>query len=151
MNSSGQAFSVYRLLIGAIVALLMLVIVYSAINYFEGLKFRMCDSNLQGALISASNTPDGSVVVVEECAMGAGKVINARELSLLLGVPEECFTFESSRSSAFEVGPDEKFIEVRQFVSPSVYVSCDQLPTAPFPGSQNYCEFDCTVSLGKPL
>ena len=63
MNNNGQGFDVFRLLIGAIIGLAILVIIISIINYVENVKYGVSQREFYNGLVNATHTPNGEVVL----------------------------------------------------------------------------------------
>ena len=58
LDNKGQAFEAYRLLIDAILALLVLVIIVSAVNYLESLKTNISSERFYTGLKNAVKQPN---------------------------------------------------------------------------------------------
>ncbi|MFH1256097.1 MAG: hypothetical protein V1494_02280 [Candidatus Diapherotrites archaeon] len=145
LNEKGQAFASMRLLIGAVMGLLILVIIISAISYFENLEIDISVKRVNDGFANAVKQPDGSILEVGDAVL-LGQTFSSSGISKKMGIESDCVELYSRGSPAFEEITAEKAIEVRQRVKTSVYVRCETDP--PF-GSD--CPIGCTVSFGKPI
>jgi len=95
VNQKGQEFEVFNLLIGAVLALAILVIIVSIINYFEGIKVDSSRQAIEQKVKNAAQSPDGSVFVVREVVVPEHQSFSSKYFAEeVLNLNEECIEFD---------------------------------------------------------
>ena len=147
LNSKGQMFAGYRLLIGAILAGLILIIIVGVIQNIDQIKFQIGETQLYEGLNSAIQIPDGATQIVkEDLSFQPNYAFSAEAFSLQSKIPAECIAISSSDSSAFNVSSNSQIIEITTSIITDVYYICEQ-NACPATPNQPLCE----ISFGKPL
>lgn len=144
MNSKGQSFSVFNLLVQAIIGLFILVIIISAISYFEEQKFAISKDRFDENLIFASQQPNGDILIIKDVAFNES-TITKNYISMKTGIEDtDCITFEAKQSSAIDLRNQRGFISFTDSLVLDVYIQCNSVTC----GSQG---IKCIVSFGKIL
>jgi hypothetical protein len=145
VNLRGQAFDVYRLLIGAIIGLAVLAIIVGVIPYFEQLSVNICKKEVQEAMLRASHVPDGSTVApVRKCVFEAESSLNSKQLSDFINIPVECVSFKASNSSSFNLISGDKGVYFSNRTEVPVFIKC-------CPPTPQCTDMKCIVGIGvKP-
>jgi predicted small secreted protein len=155
LNSRGQGFEVFNLLIGAILALAILVIIISIINYVEQIKVDSSIQAINQKLKSASQSPDGSVFVAENIVVPKDYSFNSKNFSRILNIKEECVEFDFPQQATWiqYSNSQHNIIYFSKRMQTDFYVLCNT-------GNINYhnywntlncspqCEFCCLASFG---
>ena len=148
MNSRGQAFESFRLLIGAIIAFAVLMIIIGAVSYFDGLRTSISARRIADGLNNSIQSPNGETVIVKDVRIQKGETFSKTGLSRSTGIAEECFEFQASPGidSIVSWSPDRfdpKSIEFTSEVQTNVYFKCSQ-------GINPNCtRAQCLISFGK--
>lgn len=142
MNNKGQMFAGYRLLIGAIIALLILIIIVGAINYIDRLKFDISKQRLYTGIKNGVKQPNEDVLVVEDIIL-AESIYSQDSLGDIGGINGECIEINAIDNEAFNLS--DETIMITKDVRTSVYIQC----------STNYCPDDCEtcclISFGEEI
>lgn len=142
-DQKGQAFEPFNLLLGAVFALTVLVIIISAINYFDGLKVDVSTQKLFQGLVSASKQPNKDTFTITQVQFKKDNELGKRAMSLQMGLKEECLQVIDSRAPGFEF--DEAFVRPKYDITTNVYARCSTNKD-PFVSD---CEISCQVSVGR--
>ena len=147
MNSNGQAFPVFRLLIGAIIGLAILLIIISIIGYIENWKFDVSKRMVYEGLNVAIETPNKELVIRKNLTLRKGSVFSTRSFSTDSSLDTGCITLQSSNLSVFEHNniPVTAITMAQNFVT-DVYYQCQKNDPA-----YALCDIHCIVSFGKPI
>lgn len=113
-SEKGQAFEPFKLLIGAIFALLVLVIILGSINYFQGLSTTVSRDRLIIGLKNAVNLHNGETLLVAKLQFNSGDSFSSKGLSNIMGIQSECIEFRDNGFSNYEVSPDRDLLTVKQ-------------------------------------
>ncbi|HLD58319.1 MAG TPA: hypothetical protein VI977_01600 [archaeon] len=141
-DSRGQAFDVYRLLIGALIGIAILVIVVSIINYLETWKFEVSQRQLFEGLDKAVQTPNGEVVIEKNLTLRQGAFFSAEGFVENSGLQPGCVEIRAASLSAFEL-QGTSFLKMKSNLLVTVYYQCLR--------NQPDCETFCIVSFEKEL
>jgi len=144
MNDKGQAFSVFRLLIGAILGLAILVIIISIIGYLDNWKGDISKRNLYEGLDSAVETPNAELVVRKNLTFKKGDSFNTRSFETNSGLEKGCVELMKANLSALEL--ESNSIMIRQNTLIDVFYKCLKVNYSP---PYDNCEIFCIVSFGK--
>ena len=142
-DERGVMFEGFRMLIGAIIALLILIIIVSAVQYFSEEKYRISMHRFYTGIETASAQPNGTAFAIENLTLAPGTAFSEDALARMMGLTDGCVDFDSA-GSAFKEGLGT--VEVVQSVESTVYVKCE---TNTLSGSG--CTVECIVSFGKPF
>ncbi len=146
VNEKGQAFDAFNLLIGAVVALTILVIILSAISYFDNKKLEVSQQKLSEGFRGAVKQPNGAPLGVNSILLAAGARISSLSVSREMGIAEECIGFEVNAPGLAK--KSDSLVEVNERVLTDMTITCltNKASGFPFPGG---CEIGCTVTFGK--
>ena len=142
LNSRGQAFSAFELLIGAVLALAVLAIIVSTIVYFDSLRLQVTSEKLNNGWLSAVNAPNGGIVKVDSVTLVQGSLYSKKQFADKVGMSPDCITLDSS-DAAFERYSNS--LRVTQVLQTNVYIQCTTDSASPG------CPIQCTISFDKPL
>lgn len=150
MNESGQAESVFRLMIDSVIGLAILLIIISSIGLFQDYAVKQSKADLTTLIKNATNTPDGQILASRELNFQKGFGVDSFDAQDWTGVAEKCFSFESQLAS-ISVSSDGKRAEFSNNMNIKVYAKCSPAESCdPLnPGAQ--CCFRCVVSLGTKI
>lgn len=141
-DNRGQEFEPFRLLISAVVALMVLVIIVSTINYFQKLRVDASIEKLRTGFSSAVNAPNGQIVRVDELFFQKGASFIPRNFAVQYGLADECITLETNPGTGFlESG---NAIHVPENVQATVYLQCFSTQTPE-------CHVQCAIGFAKEL
>jgi len=150
IGNKGQ-FEPFKLLIGAVTALLILTIIVSTINYFQGLEVDISTERFYSAVRNAASQPNGSLLVANNIILTGGSSIASRGIAQEVGLPDACIFLQAGSPRQFIVDPAGRNIQVIERTQTDVYVQCysNTSPESPNPSE---CQVSCKVSLGsKPM
>lgn len=136
-DSRGQVFEPFKMLIGAVMALTILVIIIGAINYFDGLRAEVSKQRFYDGLSNAVKQPNGETLVIEEIQFQRGDSFSASALARRLNLEEGCVEFSSSDSRA--ISSDLALATINENIISNVYATCDV-------GGFSGCEISCEIS-----
>ena len=139
LNQRGQAFEAYKLLIGAILALLILLIILGAIQQLRGLEDKISHNKLVQAAQSARKQPNGQVLKVEDIVLKEGGYTN-ESFAEKMNLDPTCISLDSY-GHAFAGSPPESVL-VNYRVLASVFFRCEVANTQD-------CEVECEIKFGK--
>lgn len=152
INQKGQAFEAYRLLIAMVIALAVLVIILSAVAYFDDLRKRVSQDTMYTSFKSAVDSPNGKIVQASDLAFTSGTTFSRRQFSLKAGVEEDCILLDAENDFGFRLNddnPDAPFVSVPATIQGSVFFQCQ---TENFILSPNdACYVYCLISFGKRI
>lgn len=144
LNSSGQGEMVFRMLIGVVMGLTILVTIVSMIHYFSQQEINVSEQRLyegfQTALENLTTSESSDVVTVEDLKLREG-VYSAHAFAAKTGLSAECV--EMQGSNAFNPTGIGGKVELPHLVKTTVYYKC--IP------QYSDCEVYCTVSFGKKI
>jgi len=127
MNQKGQEFEVFNILVGAVLALAILVIIISIITYFEQIKLDSSIQSIQQKLTNAAQSPDGSVFVSKDVIIPADYSFNSKQFSLILNIDEECIEFDFPHdltSIYYPNSPERNVIAFNKRIQTNFFVVC---------------------------
>ncbi len=137
MGSRGQAFEPFNLLIGAIIALTMLAIIISAVNYFDEKKFEVSRQKFNEGVINAVKQPNGEPLQAKNIYLRRGTTVSTIELGNIAGLSSECFDIKPIDGTSM-VRRSEGVFEMRQDVLTTVVMSCKT-------NTSSGCEIGCEL------
>ncbi len=159
VNQKGQSFEVFNLLIGAILALAILVIIISIINYLEEIKVDSSLEAIEQKLKNASQSPDGRIFVSNEVVIPKDYSFNSKQVSKILNISEECVEFDFPQNAKWAVypnSPERNLVFFPKRIETNFYVVCqssdERLYHSDFSLMQcpadSCVEFCCLLSFG---
>jgi len=147
MNSKGQESAVFEFLVVAIMGLAILLIVLNIVDYFSSLRFQASWESFKGGLKSAVNSPNGDVIFAKNISLNTG-TITVSSLSVMSGIPSECFEINSASLSSFKLSDDETSISISKIVETTVYFRC---VLGSEYGTGSNCVETCLASFGEEI
>lgn len=144
-SERGQEFEPFRLLIGAVFALAVLVIIIGAINYFEDLRLDVSRQRFMEGLNNAVKQPNGTPLEIAGIQLQAGKKYTSLEISKVVNIPDECISFGDSGSREFTV-ERKASVQVNANLLSDVMVVCTAKP-ADLPVAE--CEVGCVITFNE--
>lgn len=107
-------FEPFKMLIGAIMALLILTIIISAINFFYSWRVNVSTERFYAGLKNAVEQPNGKPLVMNGLLFDAGSVFSSSALSRQIGLQGiDCLDLEGpSNSTAIIASADKKTISI---------------------------------------
>lgn len=151
MNQKGQAFEAYRMLIAMVLALAVLLIILSAISYFDALRQKVSLDTLYSSWKSAVDSPNGKIIRASNLSFTQETRFSRVQFAKQVGLEPECLQFDASSDTGFQLndeGGENQYVRVTQNLIGSVYFQCraDNYINPPGPSS---CLAYCTISFGK--
>lgn len=136
-NEKGQAFEPFKMLIGAIIALLILVIIMTSISYFENLEDTISHNKLYRGFVNAVNQPNGSVLLIRNLQFKEGYLYTNNGIGETMGIDSSCVEFIDNDISSVTVSSES--VRINDGMIANVYVRCNV--------SFDYdCEIICEIS-----
>ncbi|HLC92714.1 MAG TPA: hypothetical protein VJH23_03330 [archaeon] len=141
IDERGQAFEPFKMLIGAIMALTVLLIIIGAIQYFENLRLDVSKQRFIEGISNAVRQPNGNLLVVDSLQFQRGQAFSSSGLGKNVGIDGECITFPQNSSGSIKTsGKTVEFTEGQQV---DAYIKCDANPSA-------QCTVGCEISFNEP-
>lgn len=135
IGERGQAFEPFNMLLGAIIALTMLAIIISTVNYFEEKKFEVSRQKFNEGVANAVRQPNGSPLQIKSIFLKQGTIISTKEMSTLAGIGEECFDIAPITGTAMS-RLKEGVYEAKQSIITTLVITCKT-------DYSNSCEIGC--------
>lgn len=148
MAEKGE-FEPFKMLIGAVFALLVLTIIISAINSFQQFREKVSLEKFYEGIRNAANQPNGHVLKVENVFFKDGTIFVANSIARQTGLKDKCVLLEADPFNPF-FESDYDSITITFKTETNVFTQCysNQIIT----GNPNTdCEIACRVSFGEPL
>jgi len=137
------------MLIGAIFALLVLVIILGSINYFEQLGQDVSNSRFFTGLQNAVRQPTGRVLVVENIQFETDTQYTSSSIGRSMGLDSECVEFAPSDSSSIEINLTS--VKIKQAAVTDVFILCNNKKNPESTCASSSCEICCKLSFGTAL
>lgn len=139
IDSFGQSSDVFRLLVGAVMGLAILLIVLGIIQVIEQQKFELSQIRFVDGFEAAVNLPANKTVKQEQLLFRQGTTITAYGLAKQFPVDEKCIVFFSGHSAVLIVSPQKA--QMTKPVQTDVFFNCakNRVPS---------CDIDCKVGFG---
>ena len=140
LNQRGQGSDVFRLLIGAVMALAILLIVLGIVNLVGEEKFKLSRQRFFDGFSTAHDSPDGlSPVEREKLFFNKHEIFTSDSLARQFQMQPQCIQFfsEHPRASSF---PGYSGIEMLDQLNLTVVFSCESN------GPNQDCPIQCTVT-----
>ncbi len=143
MNQSGQESTVFRFLVEAVMALAVLLIIVSAIRYFEEKRIEISKQRLLDGFSNAFQSPNGDVIERTELAFEQGDVITSGALAKHVRMQADCIALIARESSAISVTSQQSIV-FNQPATINVYSRCERT-------FGTICDIQCEVSFAEPF
>ncbi len=141
MNSRGQEFAGFRLLIDAVMVLFILVIIIGILTWVDSQRFTISEKRFYESFSKAVNSPNGQVVVEKNMSFSAGSYYLNGAFAIP-GIPKECITFQALNLRSIDLGEDGKYVGIEENVVLDVFYRCQRL-------FDEDCDIKCEISIGK--
>ena len=141
LDNRGQAMASYRLLIGAIMGLMILVIIVSAISYLQQLEEDISAERVQKGLRMAVKQPTGAILTVKDAILKPG-MFTRKMMSVQMNLPQECIEIQAKDVSALTL--TDNAVQINQRYKTNVYIKCN---VNYIPG----CDIGCLVSFAERI
>lgn len=155
MNSKGQEFEVYNLLIGAILALAILVIIISLIDFLDNNRITSSVQAIQQKIKSSAQSPDGSLFAAKNVLLSENHVFNSITFSKILNIDEQCIAFDIPDVSWVEYPnyPEKNIVVFTRKTQTDFYILCntENINFHSYSDTlicDSSCEFCCLASFG---
>lgn len=149
LNEKGQANAVFRLMVDAIIGFAILMIIISALSYFNELRIKTSLSEFNSLVESAVNSPDGKVVESNYLVFSKERGFSASTMESITGVPSSCFQFTTNLG--FVDTGDGSYVDVKQNTETKVYSQCQPATISSYCINPAGCEICCLISFGKKI
>ena len=143
-----QSEVVFRLMIDSIVGLAILVIIISAVSYFNDQAITQSKADFVRTVQYASSSPDGQVITSKDLTFARGFGVDSSDLQNWTGYAAKCFSFRSILSSV-QVTNDSKRVEFNQNIGLKVFSKCVSFSSCDPADKENSCCICCIISFGK--
>lgn len=141
VNSRGE-FEPFKMLIGAIMALVVLVIILAAIEFFNTFNASVSTELFYTGLRNAIEQPNGKTLVIKNLRFESGTVFTASSVSRQVGLATECLYFKLPPGTSQTSVQMENSVEINAF---SVCYTNESTECDSFDSS---CQVCCYVGFG---
>lgn len=153
IGERGQAFEAYRVLIAMIIALAVLLIILSAVAYFDELRKKVSTDTVYSSFKSAVDSPNGRVVEARNLYFTQDTRFNRRQFAVQVGLDDECLMLDAEKTAGYELvdsDPEHPYVQSLSNLVGVVYFQCqtDNFVNAPADAT---CYAFCLLSFGKPI
>ncbi len=156
MNSKGQEFEVFNILIGAILALAILVIIFSLIDFLDNNRITSSVQAIQQKVKNSAQSPDGSVFVAKNVLLSKNFVFNSIVFSKTLNIQEQCVEFDIPDNVSwieYPNFPQKNIVVFTRKTQTDFYILCqpENINFSSYSDTLNCdssCEFCCLASFG---
>jgi len=142
-ENNAQAGAVFRLMVDAIIGLVILLTILSALSYFEQQKISVGLKEFESVIYSAVNAPDGKIVESGGLSFLKGTVFTSTGLEVATGYKAECFNFQTGVTT---IQVSDSAVRILQNIDVKVYAQCQ-----PSIDCDSDCLFCCMISFGKRI
>ncbi len=139
-------FEPFKMMIGAIFALMILTIIISAIAAFDQWRLIISKDKFYTGLRNAVQQPNGDQFVINDIFFDKGDGFAANSIAKNIGLKEGCLVLDAYPSTTYAFTGGQS-LEIRSRVLTNVYSCCRTNINS---GNEN-CEISCTVSFAKPI
>ncbi|MBT7241658.1 MAG: hypothetical protein HN878_04155 [Candidatus Diapherotrites archaeon] len=152
LETRAQSGAVFRLMIDGIIGLAILLIIISALSYFQALRVQAANDKFYSLVESATNSPNGKVFVEKNLLFTPGG-FNTISIRNKTNIFEGCFEFQSRLVSAKIIGGEGEASTVTfaNVVETNVYAQCNPEGSGCPIDDQECCDMKCIISFGKKL
>lgn len=151
IEDGAQSGAVFRLMIDAIIGLVILIMIFSTISYFNYLRLQTSIDEFNLKIISAINSPDGRVIESNNALLFfRGTTFSNVEIQEMTAYPSECFKFESNLSFV-NIGHSGDYAEILENTETRVYFRCESTHESYDFETQSGCDIECIISFGRRL
>lgn len=141
---SGE-FEPFKMLIGAIMALLVLVIILSAIEFFENFQVTISTERFYTGLSTAVKQPNGKTLKMENLQFAPNTILTTSSVSRSVGLSEECLEFVAPQNRSSIISNNPSSIHVTTQLELDAFAVCYTNEFNEFPDT---CQVGCRVGFG---
>jgi len=149
LENRAQSGAVFRLMIDSIIGLAILLIIISALSYFQALRIQASTEKFFSLVNSATNSPNGKVFS-ENNLLFTPSGLSTITIRNKTNIHESCFHFESNLGNV-KINDDGSKLDFTANVETNVYAKCSLNGTQCGVDDEVCCEFECDISFGKKL
>lgn len=149
--SSAGEFEPFKMMIGAIFALMVLTIIISAISAFDQWRLTISKDKFFNGLRNAVQQPNGDMFLVENIFFDKGESYSANSIAKIIGLKEGCLemrAYHSPNTYRFQNNEGNQSLEILTRIETDVFACCT---IESLPQSGEGCETKCIVSFAKKL
>jgi len=146
LGKKGQMFIGYKFIIGAIMALFMLMIIISGIRQVESIKYEVSAQRIYEGFKSAAKTPNGEVIEIDALTFRKGTMFSPLEFSNKAHVDPGCIALQAANIG--DLKQNGETIEIMNDITFTVYAQCSLDCGS---AAEQYDPIFCIVSFGKRL
>lgn len=141
-DKKGQAGSVFKLLIGAVIGIAIIAIIVVIIQIMSDQKAYLSEEVFANKISMAMKNPTGSEYIVDNLTFSPQKVINKKALSEETGLGENCINLQvkENAQSYTETGSNGNYILFKKLATVSVGVSCSL-------STDDACDLFCNLTV----
>ncbi len=141
-DKKGQAGSVFKLLIGAVIGIAIIAIIVVIIQIASDQKTYLSEEVFANKITMAMKNPTGSEYIVDNLTFSPQKVINKKALSEETGLGENCISLEIAESaqSYIETDPNKNYILFTKMATVNVGVTCNL-------STDDVCDLKCNLKV----
>ena len=145
-SQKGQYFAPYRLVLGAAIGSMILLIILGVVSYFESLKETLTYETIVSGIKSAVASPNGMVVKKPNVFIKSS-TFSKRFFAEVAGVEEECIILQAPDSGVVHLIENAiQAIVVEKGVAINLYFKCCMQTN----GDED-CEMECWISFAEKL
>jgi len=122
MGSKGQSFAPFEMFVGAILALTLLMIIISAINYFDDKRIEVGRQKLEIGLTNAVAQANGTPLKVKEIMLKRGSVLAGKDVANIMGISQDCVDFGIGKASGLAYS--NGLVEVKETIIANLTITC---------------------------
>jgi hypothetical protein len=154
MDNKAQAGSVFRLMVDGIIGFAILLMILSALAYFDALSYESNIADFISKVESVVETPNGEIVSSDgRLKFREGTAFSSVMLRDITGYGASCFEFQSNLNSV-DISSDKESIEFTQNANCNVYLMCEpnnMQDESCYGQGDDCCEINCIVSFGGKI
>ncbi len=151
-ENKAQAEAVFRLMIDSVIGLAILLVILSALGYFQDQELAQSKTDLVTLVDNAVNSPTGFIFKSKELTFPNKFSIDVIDLQNWTSLSENCFFLQAKSGSIITI--DDKKIQFTQKLKTIVYAQCKTIQGCDLytnPDSPNLCCTPCIISFGLPI
>ncbi len=142
IDSRGQAGSVFKILIGAVVGLAIVGIIYSIIVMMGTQKTYLSEEVFSNKILMAMKNPIGTEYVINDFSLEKGKAISKKALSEETGLGTSCITLSTDEAIKVNLeNPNENYIAFKDTFVVDVGVTCNPI------NDDSQCQIKCDLNV----
>jgi len=140
LSKKGQAGSVFKLLIGAVIGLAIIGIIYSIIAQIDNQKTYLNEEVFSNKIIMGMKNPTGTDYFIDNFNFEKNKVLNKKALSDQTGLAERCITLiNSSGENNSNIETSDSYFKFNNDIVLDVGINCSV--------GEDDCQIDCALTL----